>query len=55
MNKRNCSSITIRPVWRVMICTTDNPENLLVLPPIGNDIADKITLLKISWMESTNP
>jgi hypothetical protein len=48
MNKRNCSSITIRPVWRVMICTNDNPENLLVLPPIGNDNADKITLLQIS-------
>jgi Family of unknown function (DUF5906) len=48
MNKRNQSSISIRPVWRVMICTNDNPENLLVLPPINTDNADKITLLKIS-------
>lgn len=48
MNKRNCSTITIRPVWRVMICTNDSPENLLVLPPIGTDNRDKITLLKIS-------
>jgi hypothetical protein len=48
MNKRNCSTITIRPVWRVMICTNDSPENLLVLPPIGDDNRDKITLLKIS-------
>jgi hypothetical protein len=51
MNKRNQSSITIRPVWRVMICTNDNPENLLVLPPISSDNADKITLLKISKIE----
>jgi len=48
MNKRNQSSISIRPVWRVMICTNDNPENLLVLPPISSDNADKITLLKIA-------
>jgi hypothetical protein len=51
MNKRNCSTITIRPVWRVMICTNDSPENLLVLPPIGNDNRDKITLLKISKID----
>jgi hypothetical protein len=51
MNKRNHSSITIRPVWRVMICTNDNPENLLVLPPINSDNSDKISLLKISKIE----
>lgn len=48
MNRRNNSSMTLRPVWRVMVCCNDNPENLLILPPINSDTADKITLLKIS-------
>ena len=48
MNRRNNTSMTLRPVWRVMVCTNDNPENLLILPPINSDNADKITLLKVS-------
>jgi hypothetical protein len=48
MNRRNNSSMTLRPVWRVMACMNDNPENLLILPPINSDTADKITLLKVS-------
>jgi hypothetical protein len=46
MRKRNTSSLSVRPVWRVMVCCNDTPENLLVLPPINNDTSDKVILLK---------
>lgn len=34
------------PCWRVMIALNDEPEALLVLPPITEDIADKLTVLR---------
>lgn len=46
MRKRNTSSLSVRPVWRVMVCCNDTPENLLVLPPINSDTSDKVILLK---------
>jgi hypothetical protein len=35
-----------RPVWRMLLALNDEPEALLVLPPITEDIADKITLFR---------
>lgn len=35
-----------RPVWRMLLALNDEPEALLVLPPITEDIADKLTLLR---------
>lgn len=35
-----------RPFWRVVMACNDEPENLLVLPPLTEDIGDKITLLR---------
>lgn len=34
------------PFWRLVIACNDEPESLLVLPPITPDIADKITILR---------
>ena len=31
-----------------MVCCNDNAESLLIIPPIGSDMADKIALLKVS-------
>ncbi len=47
MKKRHCSSMSVRPVWRVMVCCNDTAESLLILPPIGPDMADKVILLKM--------
>lgn len=47
MKKRHCSSMSVRPVWRVLVCCNDNAESLLILPPIGNDMVDKVILLKM--------
>ena len=35
-----------RPCWRMVIPCNDEPENLLVIPPLTEDVADKLTLLR---------
>jgi hypothetical protein len=48
INKRGKSSLSLRPVWRVMVCCNETPENLSVIPPLEDGIEDKIILLKVS-------
>ena len=43
---KNRQAITLTPFWRVTISLNDEPENLLILPPIDESLADKIMLLK---------
>lgn len=38
--------LTLTPIWRMTITLNDEPERLLVLPPLDADVADKIMLLK---------
>jgi hypothetical protein len=40
------TAFLFRPVWRMVLALNDEPEALLVLPPITEDIADKLTLLR---------
>lgn len=37
---------TFDPFWRMVMALNDEPEELLLLPPITEDIADKIILMK---------
>lgn len=37
---------TFRPCWRMVLACNDEPENLLVIPPLTEDIVDKITLFR---------
>lgn len=39
------NSFTFDPLWRLMLACNDDPENLLVLPPLTRDLSDKIMLL----------
>lgn len=39
------TGFTFDPVWRMVIALNDEPESLLILPPITEDITDKIHLL----------
>jgi hypothetical protein len=34
------------PLWRLVIAVNDEPESLLVLPPLSADLSDKLMLLK---------
>ena len=48
---KHLDAITLRPFWRVTISLNDDPEALMVLPPLDAHIADKITILKASRFE----
>jgi hypothetical protein len=39
-------ALSLTPFWRVSITLNDEPESLLVLPPIDTDLKDKIIFLK---------
>lgn len=41
-------AFTIEPFWRISITLNDEPESLMVLPPIDSDLVDKVLLLKAS-------
>lgn len=41
------NAISLKPFWRLTISTNDEPENLMVLPPMDDSIKDKIILLKV--------
>lgn len=43
---KNRQAITLRPFWRLSISLNDEPENLLILPPLDESLQDKIILLK---------
>ncbi len=47
LRKRNHSSIAVRPVWAVVVCCNDTPESLQIIPPLDNDLADKVALLHV--------
>jgi hypothetical protein len=40
-------ALTLRPFWRLTVSVNDDPESLLVLPLIREDLADKVMLFKI--------
>jgi hypothetical protein len=40
------TQFTFAPCWRMMMALNDEPEALLVLPPITSDIFDKLTLFR---------
>lgn len=46
LRKRHASSITVRPVWSVMLCCNATPESLQIIPPLDADLSDKVALLR---------
>jgi hypothetical protein len=43
---KNRPAVSLKPFWRLSITLNDEPENLLILPPIDESLEDKIILLK---------
>jgi hypothetical protein len=41
-------AMTMHPHFRLSISVNDNPEKLRALPPMNNDLVDKVLLLKLS-------
>jgi len=44
---KNRVGLVLTPFWRLTISVNDEPENLMVLPPIDPSIEDKIMLFKV--------
>lgn len=44
---KNREAITLRPLWRMSVSLNDDPERLLVLPSLDDDVRDKIIALKV--------
>ncbi|MEI6070873.1 MAG: DUF5906 domain-containing protein [Verrucomicrobiae bacterium] len=38
--------VVLRPFWRLSITVNDEPENLLLLPPLDDSLADKMLILR---------
>jgi len=40
------TAINIAPIWAISLSVNEEPENLMVLPPIDDTLADKLIILK---------
>jgi hypothetical protein len=43
---KNKTALTLHPFWRLSISVNDEPENLMVLPPLDDSLRDKLILLR---------
>jgi hypothetical protein len=49
------AALTLTPFWRLSVSVNDDPESLLVLPLIREDLEDKILLFQIEHREMPMP
>lgn len=43
---KNRQALSLAPFWRITISVNNEPENLMVLPPLDDSIEDKLILIK---------
>jgi hypothetical protein len=43
---KNKQAMTLKPFWRMSISCNEEPENLMILPPIDDSLADKMIILR---------
>jgi len=46
MKQKFADEVSVTPFWRLTISLNDDPDDLAVLPPIKDGVADKITLFR---------
>jgi hypothetical protein len=44
---KNRQAISLKPFWRLSVSLNDEPENLMILPPLDDSLKDKVMLLKV--------
>ena len=54
-HRKNRTPVNLLPLWRLTISLNDEPEALLVLPPLNADISDKLIILKCEQFEMPMP
>ena len=45
-HRKNATPVMLSPFWRLTITVNDEPENLMVLPPLDESLEDKLIILK---------
>ena len=55
LHAKGRDEINISPWWRITISLNDAPEAMMILPPLNEDIADKIILLRASRFDFPEP
>lgn len=45
---KNRVAVSLAPFWRLSVTVNDEPENLMVLPPIDDSVEDKLIILRAS-------
>ena len=45
--RKHCDPVTLVPLRRVVVTMNDDPERVQVLPPLDDDVADKLMLFKV--------
>jgi hypothetical protein len=44
---KGLTAVSLTPLWRLTVSVNDEPENLMILPPIDDSIADKLMLFRV--------
>ena len=44
---KNREALSLKPFWRLSISVNDEPENLMMLPPLDDSLCDKLILLRV--------
>ena len=55
LHSKGKNAVNLRPFWRVTITLNDDPEAMMILPPLDEHIADKIILLRASQFNFPMP
>jgi hypothetical protein len=55
MHAKHRDAIVLQPFWRMSVSLNDEPENVLVLPPIDESLADKVMLFRTFRQEMPMP
>jgi hypothetical protein len=52
---KNRQALSLRPFWRLSISLNDEPENLMILPPLDESLGDKLMLLRVHRADMPMP
>ena len=55
LHAKGKDGLNIRPWWRISISLNDDPETMMILPPLDDHIADKLIILRASRSEFPMP
>lgn len=55
LHAKGRDEINVAPWWRITITLNDSPEAMMILPPLNEDISDKIILLRASRFDFPEP